>query len=159
MIRRHGWVTALVVCLVVSADSKQKISEIFSSTLASYGLSHLLDEDKIKVRALVDGMNAATTKIYREKAEVYDSAIEYWKRQGYEPEDISFVRRDDRWLLVAGRSFPMYTTDYPPLFPVDTLPNGRYLVRKALIGGGLSDLIANGNLHDFSLAKWQPLRR
>ncbi len=159
VVRRTGWVAALAILFCMSADAQQKISDIFNSTLASYGLSHLPEEDKVKVRGLLDGMNGATTKIYREKAEVYDSAIEYWKKQGYEPEDISFVRRDDRWLLVVGRTFPVYTTDYPPLFSVDTLPNGRYLVRKALTGGGISELIANGKIQDFTFAKWQSLRR
>jgi hypothetical protein len=142
----------------LGVGAQQKISDIFRGTLETYGLSHLPEDDKVKVRDLLDGMNGAMTKVYREKAEVYDSAIDYWKNQGYEPEDISFVRRDNRWLLVVGKTFPVYTTDYPLLFPIDTLPSGRYLVRKA-IGSGISEIIVKGTIQDFRLAKWQSLGR
>ena len=143
----------------MSVNGQNKVSDIFNGTLTSYGLSHLPDEDKVRIRTLLDDMNATATKIYREKAELYDSSIEYWRNQGYEPESISFLRRDGRWLLVVGTTFLMYTTDYPPTFPIDTLANGRYLVRKDRGGGGISELIAKGKVEDLRFAKWQSLRR
>ena len=152
MLKRVGLWVGMVVWLCAIATAQTRVSEIFGKTLESYGLGHLSEEDKARVRSLLDGLNEATIKNYRERAEVYDSAIEYWQKQGYEPEDISFVRRDNRWLFVVGRTFPVYTTDYSPMFPIDTLPNGRYLVRKT-VTGGISELIAKGKIVDFRYAK------
>lgn len=144
-----------VACGSVSAQ-RGKVTPMFKTILEVNGLGHLSPDDMNKVEDLLVGMNRAHENTNREKTEGYDSIVDYMKAKGYTPEMVTFTTFGRTEVVIVGRVLRYFTTDVP--FGLSSRNrNGIYFVRAGF-GGGISELIADGETHMFFNADWKILR-
>jgi hypothetical protein len=148
---------AALVCLAVCSPllAESKVSDMFHALLVTHGLGHLAPEDMAKVEDLVGDMNRTITSVARERAVTFNSAVEYFERQGYTRERVKMSRLDGKTVMIVGTLNRYATTDVPLM--LGSLPDGMYFVRESPMGG-IEEIVANGDAHRFFLAKWIPLR-
>lgn len=138
------------------------VGQFFKLTLQQHGLGHLSPEDMAKVEEMVTANTPPPVPCPRAgRTGPVFSPVDpngvggYLESEGFVLESLRTTRIDGKEAVVVGSGYEVYTVDVPLTLNTYGLRPGRYYVKRSFMG--ISELIADGQLHRFFLAQWHRL--
>jgi len=152
-------ITALVIFLTVAFVSSTLAADDspgpIDGLIDRYGLGHLSEADREKLRVLI----AAVVSADQKQARLAELATKYFTAQGYKLIYLQLAEVDGiYWLVVHDTFRKSATSDLPLMFPRTSFKDGYYFCKTGIVGGITEMLDENGTEQRFLFANWKDLR-